>query len=182
MYGINLLINEHENILKMRKVVRKICVSILDGAELNVFKFEKIIKFAKEYADEFHHFKEEAILFRVMIEKSNPNIVKIIKNEMLVEHDLGTLHLSQLSKALEYYKSEPKTECKMDIIFNILAYVELLKRHIKKEHSLIFDYANDNLPKEFKNIIDSEIKDFEEKSSKKGIQKEFLKLLGEIES
>ncbi|MFA6878241.1 MAG: hemerythrin domain-containing protein, partial [Fusobacterium sp.] len=114
MYGIDLLVEEHNNILRMKNAIRKICLGILEGNDLDIEKFEKIIEFGKNYADKHHHQKEERILFKVMMEKLGPVANTLIKNGMLVEHDLGRLHMIQLVEAVKEYKLDPKTEYKMD--------------------------------------------------------------------
>ncbi|MDP0493893.1 MAG: hemerythrin domain-containing protein [Fusobacterium sp. JB021] len=181
MYGIDLLVEEHNNILRMKNAIRKICIKILEGDNLNIDKFEKIIDFGKNYADKHHHQKEEKILFKVMIEKLGPVANTLIKNGMLVEHDLGRLHMMQLVDATNKYKKNPKTEYKMDIIFNALAYGDLLQRHIDKENIAAYNYADRVLCKEDKIFINKETEILENEASKNKFQKKYLKILEEIE-
>ena len=182
MYGIDLLVEEHNNILRMKNAIRKICLGILEGNDLDIEKFEKIIEFGKNYADKHHHQKEERILFKVMMEKLGPVANTLIKNGMLVEHDLGRLHMMQLVEAVKQYKLDPKTEYKMDIIFNSLAYGDLLQRHIDKENLAAYSYAERTLSQEDKDFIDKETKISEDEATKNGFQKKYLGILEEVEN
>ena len=47
MDAIELMMEEHNNIKVMLKIVRKACLSILEGEELNYDDFNKIIAFIR---------------------------------------------------------------------------------------------------------------------------------------
>lgn len=66
MNSIELMIEEHNNILRMLVVVRKVCLNILNGKDINYTDFDNIIDFIKNYADAHHHEKEENFLFKQM--------------------------------------------------------------------------------------------------------------------
>lgn len=175
MQGIDILIEEHKVILQLTSYLRKICCDILEGKEIEVDVFAECIDFAGNYADRHHHGKEEQILFRIMLETMNPVADKIIRNGMLVEHDLGRLYISELNKALYDYQENPRTEKKLDIIANAIGYAALLERHIAKEDSVVFEFAQRSLPEADKKRVDEETLLFEKEAGLQNIQDKYRK-------
>ena len=49
MYGIDVLIKEHDNILVFTKYVRKLCCDVIDGKQVNIPAFQSCINFARNY-------------------------------------------------------------------------------------------------------------------------------------
>ena len=104
MYGIEVLVKEHENIQQFNRVVRKMCIRMMDGEEPDLDDFEKVILFVRNYADKHHHGKEEEILFDAMEKYLGETAAKLIRNGMLVEHDLGRLYIRELEEAVHAYR------------------------------------------------------------------------------
>ena len=65
MNAIELMNEEHKNILRMIKVVRKVCFNIMKGTEINYKDLEDIIEFIRNYADSHHHKKEEYVYIKI---------------------------------------------------------------------------------------------------------------------
>ena len=55
MYGIDLLMKEHENIVALTKHLRRTCCAVIEGAYIDVQEFLEFIDFARTYADKHHH-------------------------------------------------------------------------------------------------------------------------------
>lgn len=182
MYGIELLVEEHNNILKLNAIVRQICIGILDGNPLDVEDFEMMIDFARNYADKYHHGKEEKILFKQMQEQLGEVAYNLIQHGMYVEHDLGRLHISEIEEAVKLYKQDSKTEYKLDIISNAIGYTKLLKRHIDKENEVVYTYAEKNLNDEIKKQINEDTSSFEETAQKEKVQEKYLGILEKLEN
>ena len=68
MFIIEAMMNDHENIRRMMKVMRAIDNDIRNGNVIEVEDVERIIDFLRVYGDEHHHHKEEVILFPAMLE------------------------------------------------------------------------------------------------------------------
>lgn len=62
--AISSMVDEHKNIKKVLKVIRKLCIKILNGEDVNFDAFYKIIDSVRNYADKHHHNKEEDIFFK----------------------------------------------------------------------------------------------------------------------
>ena len=83
MYGIEILLEEHKNILKFVNFTREECKKILNGADIDVTLFKECVSFGKNYADHHHHVKEEEILFKKMTEHLGKTAETIIKTVCL---------------------------------------------------------------------------------------------------
>lgn len=177
MNAIELMVEEHKNIKQMLKVVRKVCFTILEGAEVNYGDFDKIIYFIKNYADSHHHKKEEIMLFNRMVDEIGETAEKVVKYGMLVEHDLGRLYVSNLKAALESFKAG-NAEAKLDVIANAVSYTNLLERHIHKEDNVIYKFAERELKKETIDVINEECVVFESENT--NIKDENLAILEEL--
>ena len=180
MYGIDILVEEHKNILKFVAYVKNMCCDVLEGKDLKTQSFRDCIDFGRNYADKHHHAKEEKILFRIMLEKLGLPAEKLIRSGMLVEHALGRFHLRQLEEALDKYDREPKTETKLDIISNAAGYAALLIRHIDKEDAAAYTFAERMLSDEDKKRVDDETKQFESDSEEIELNKKYMNWLNSI--
>lgn len=178
MTAIEIMMEEHENICRMLKVIRKECMGILKGDDINYEHFNMIIGFIRNYADGHHHNKEEIILFNRMVEHLGALGEKTIKNGMLVEHDLGRLYVNSLEEALVKVKSGYE-EAKLDVIANAIGYSNLLERHKTKEDNVIYKFAERQLSKEIMEQIDKEALEYEEKNEK--VKEENLLILKKLE-
>ena len=177
MYQIDLLVKEHENIIAFTEYLRKLCCLVIDGADIDIKEFHECIDFARTYADAYHHGKEEQILFPAMLEKLGSVAEKMVRNGMLVEHDLGRYHIKGLETALAQYAEEPSTKGKLNIIAHTAGYADLLGRHIEKENAVCFNYALRELPEDCKVLLDEQTKVFEENAEKDGVREKYLSWL-----
>ncbi|TSA48218.1 MAG: hypothetical protein D4R56_00760 [Deltaproteobacteria bacterium] len=98
------------------------------------------IDFISSYADQFHHAKEEAILFTYFDERAE------IIRAMLSDHETGRRHVRAMREALD--KEETAA-----IIEHLQSYGALLDAHIKKEDEILFPWMDGNLSETDKDAI-----------------------------
>ncbi len=180
MDGIDLMVNEHKNIKRMLEVIRKACLAIMNGKDIDYTDFKDMIDFVRNYADKHHHGKEEKILFNRMVDEIGGAAEKLIKYGMLVEHDLGRLFMTELEEALVKVKAGD-AEAKLDVIANAVSYTHLLSRHIDKEDKVAYTFAKRELSEETLNNVNSECDKFEEDMSKVGFQNKYIEMLERLE-
>lgn len=180
MDGIALMMEEHRNIKRMLAVMRKACLTVLNGQEVDYDDFESIIDFVRNYADRHHHGKEEKLLFNRMIDEIGGAAEKLVRNGMLVEHDLGRLHITNLKEALGKLRAGDG-EAKLDVIAEAISYTHLLTRHIDKEDNAAYPFARRGLSEETLNVIDQECGIFEQEEEEKGIRKNYVQILERLE-
>jgi len=149
------LSDEHQIILNVIDAAYKECTEIENGKALNVEFFQETIDFIKNFADKFHHAKEEDILFKAMLENfenmhCNPIPV------MLHEHDESRGFV----KGMEQGISENNTK---KILENTKAYCILLQSHIDKEDNVLYPMAEESLTDEQKNLVNQKYIEAEQK-------------------
>lgn len=180
MNTIKILVNEHDNIKKVLKVVRKICTGIVEGKEIPHNDLVSIIDFIRNYADKYHHGKEEDMLFKDMAKELEDKIGPGPVQGMLIEHDFGRGFVRELEAALKAYK-EGNSDVKVDIIANAMGYANLLERHIFKEDNMLYKYAEKNLKEETMNKLDREFKDYEASKEHIETKEKYIRLAEELE-
>lgn len=180
MESIKIMVEEHKNIRRMLKVIRNVCYRVMTLGDYDISDFPRIIDFVRIYADKHHHGKEEDVLFETM----NKEIEKLSKSGaitgMYIEHDMGRLYMSNLEKALEKFK-EGNDESRLDIIANAISYADLLDRHIEKENTAMYKFAENMLKDESKAFVEEECKKVERMATESGLQEKYLSLVKELE-
>lgn len=156
------LVEEHKLIKRMIDVLEKAANSLENGNEINPIIFEQAADFIRNFADKFHHAKEEDILFKEMIKKGMPEKDSPIE-AMLIEHEQGRNFVKGIIKATgELKKGDEKATA--EIVKNARGYTELLREHIDKEDNILYPLAERMLAGEEDRIK----KEFEEAELKKG--------------
>lgn len=180
MDAIKLLMEEHSNIKIALKSIRKLCISILNGKKVDVELFYNIIDFVRNYTDQHHHSKEEKILFKKMSEELGEGIAKGPLYGMIAEHDLSRLYMMNLENALKEIK-KGNSDARVDVIANSIAYTDLLKRHIQKEDTAIYTFAEKQLSNNAKEEIENKCREIEKAASEKNIQNKYLEFINHLE-
>ena len=180
MNAIELMVEEHKLIKRMLAVVRKFSIKVLNNEDVDYNDFNKIIDFVRNYADKHHHSKEELILFKRMGEILGERIANGPIMGMLTEHDLGRLFMGNLEAALKKFQAGDD-DSRVDIIANAIGYTDLLTRHIDKEDTAIYTFAQRSLSKEQLDEIDRLCYDIECEASTNNLQDKYVKILRELE-
>ncbi len=123
------LVNDHKLIISLLDVIDKIDNS--KNYENNYF--EKIIYVIKNFADKFHHGKEEEILYPYVIEHKGFSKENGPVAIMFIEHDEGRGYVKKASDELKNTTANNKL-----IIENLKSYSELLRSHIYKEDNILY--------------------------------------------
>lgn len=181
MNAIELMTHEHRYIRRMLAVMRRFSYQLMNNPHMDVSDAPKMIDFVRQYADKHHHGKEEDILFNRMVDHLGSAAEKLVKHGMLVEHDLGRLHMKQMEEGIQSFLAG-HDEARLDIIGNAIAYTQLLDRHISKEDDMVYAFAWRHFEPEIIQHIDQESQNFESKAASKGIQQQYIELLEELEA
>jgi len=181
MYTIEILEKEHAQIMRMNAAMKNICIGILNGDPLEEKPFRQFIDFARNFGDGLHHDKEEKVLYETMLEHLGKTAIKMVKYGVYAEHDLIRLYVLQTEQALNRYVETKQDEDKLQIIANVTAYANLLKRHSNKENELVFPYAEQALSEEDQRMIDKESKRIEAEAESQDIQKKYFDLVTSLE-
>lgn len=180
MNAIDILIHEHTYIKRMLKLVQNLCQRIVEGKEIEHHAFYSAIDFVKNYADKYHHGKEEDMLFKDMSNELGETMKNGPIQGMLIEHDLGRMYIANLLENLK--RNEEKGEdTRIFIIANAVSYTELLFKHIDKEDNAIYTFAQKNLKKETLEKLDSQSQEFESQDVNKESREKYIGLLEDLE-
>ncbi len=158
MFAIEYLEQEHSYILKLTNRIEEESLKILNGENVDIDFFKNSVLYIKKFADAEHHKKEEDIFFKYMVENLGAVAEKLIKNGMLVEHDMARFYILSLSEAISSYEENGDDKSKLYIITNAMNYAELLRRHIDKENNVVYTFGERELSEEVKNKIEEEMK------------------------
>ena len=128
--------NDHVYILRLIDVMERMVVTLspdLSGMEL-------VVKLIQQYADGFHHAKEENLLFPLMLQKGFSNEQGPI-SVMLQEHVQGRNFVKMMSEGIERYKQGDDSAIP-PIYRAMQGYIDLLRAHIGKENNVLFRMAD----------------------------------------
>lgn len=174
MYGIDVLLEEHDNISEFNQVVREISLRLLGGEEIGLDDLRFCLDFIKTYADGIHHGKEEDILFKEIEDGLGQVGRNLTRHGMLVEHDLARYYVNELGQAIDSYGRTMSQASILDLITYLMAYRDLLERHIYKENELVYSYAENHLARETLDLIDRKTLDFESDGRNKEVKDKYL--------
>ena len=178
MDPIEKLMDEHQNILKGIELLSKNADRLEKGEQIDPRFFTGVVEFIRNYADKYHHAKEEDILF-VRMEKAGFPMQGGPIAVMLSEHDHGRKYVAALEKANERYITGDKSAAG-EIVENARGYVYLLKNHIAKEDTVLYPMARDALGG---GGIEAMQPDFERvEKEKSGTEEKYKALLEELAS
>lgn len=145
--AIKSLVDEHKNILKVVDALEKECNEIKSGKKVDEDFFRKIIDFIRNYADKFHHAKEEDILFKEFCKSAEKGCLHCNPVEqMLYEHNIGRNFVKEMEEGI-------KERNKRKIVENSMGYVNLIREHIFKEDNILYPMAENAFDKKTKEEI-----------------------------
>lgn len=167
------LSNEHQNILKVINALSRECNALSNGKEIDKSFFTKAIDFIRNYADKFHHIKEEDILFVEL----NKDTVKMDCNpteQMLYEHEQGRNFVKRMEEGVNENNKEK-------IIENGIDYVSLLQEHILKEDNILYPIADEALNQQIQDSIMKKFKKAERDKFNQEFKDKYLTIANELE-
>jgi hemerythrin-like domain-containing protein len=177
MNPIEKLKAEHQVILKGIELLEKGADLLEKGENISPEYFRKSIDFIRNYADKYHHAKEEDILFvRLGDVGFSPEMGPVAV--MLSEHNQGRGLVSRLEQANEKYAAGDKKAVD-DIIDNARAYARLLRNHIQKEDIVLYPLAENALGEDGVEGMQSDFDRAERDQS--GTEQKYLTILGEMQ-
>ncbi len=170
MTPLQMLSEEHQKILEVIALIRD--KSSLPGKELDQKFWDRVIFFIQNYADKFHHAKEEEILFPEINRQDEEGKMHCNPvDQMLYEHELGRGFVKEMIAGLVDMD-------RAKVISKALNYSQLLKEHIFKEDQILYPMAESAIDKStWKEIT----RKFEKVNSElKSTEKKCLSILNEI--
>src|SRR3989338_2339818 len=129
---IKKLVDEHVLIKRLIALIDPLCEHINKSKEVDSLLVLDCVDFIRNYADKYHHMKEEDVLFKKTAE--GLDIITV----MLEDHIIGRNHVKQVVEGAEKRN-------KQQIVEHIQGYKELLTQHIKKEDEILYPWIDRGL-------------------------------------
>ena len=136
--------DEHQLILRMITLVEKNTALMEKGRFSDWTFFLDAVDFIRNYADRFHHAKEEDVLFIELIRNGMPEKNSPIE-AMHMEHDQGRAYVRGIEAAAQRALKGEAGQVPI-IAENAKGYAELLRGHIDKEDTILYPLAERVLP------------------------------------
>jgi len=176
MQVTNDLMNEHQLILKYIDLMGQYINFSRENTDKFLFleKAEIFTGFIRNFADTFHHAKEEDILFKYM---EAPGVMTHCNPlpQMLIEHDQGRQYVQSMKAAIEGNNQDI-------LIENAGHYGQLLKEHIFKEDNILYPMAEDGITDNAKIQILDEYKEAELRLDSNAIWAEYEEKYNELQN
>lgn len=145
------LVDEHRLILRMLALLEKNATLTREGAYTNYQFYLDGVEFIRNYADRFHHAKEEDVLFEALVKNGMPRSNSPVA-AMLMEHDRGRAYVQGMEEAAQdALAGKPGQDAV--IAENARGYLELLKEHIAKEDDILYPLAERIIPEGMRDDI-----------------------------
>jgi len=180
MKPTELLVQEHEAIKQMLKILNKICDKLQSGEKVDGAHLEQILDFIKNFTDKCHHGKEEDILFVAMEEAGFSREAGPI-GVMLAEHELGRNLVKGISDAVGRYQ-EGDTSAAKSIVENAQKYSALLAQHIDKENTILYPMADARLTQKQQNGLLQDFEKLEKQKMGPGKHEEYHRRLNDLKA
>ena len=136
-----ILSDEHVNILKVVDVLMEEIEKMNEGGDIKIDFLRDVIDFVRNYADRFHHAKEEDILFKEFCKAAESEEVHCNPVEqMLIEHDMGREFVKGIEEGME-------ENDKGKIMENARSYIGFIQEHIHKEDNILYPMSDELLSK-----------------------------------
>ena len=138
------MMDEHQLILRMIALVERNTALLEQGAFRDWQFFLDAVDFIRNYADRFHHAKEEDVLFVALVDNGMPAKQSPIE-AMQIEHEQGRAHVRALELAARQALAGDDGKAGA-IIAHARGYARLLRGHIDKEDHILYPLAERVLP------------------------------------
>ena len=177
MNPIQKLMAEHKVILRGIDLLEQGADRLEQGENISADYFRAAIDFIRNYADKYHHAKEEDILF-IRLEQLgfSPQVGPVAV--MLNEHKQGRNFVSGLESATNKYADGDKSAVQ-GIIENARNYAILLRQHIQKEDMILYPMALNALGESGIDLMQPDFNKVENEQS--GVESKYLSILDSLE-
>jgi hemerythrin-like domain-containing protein len=130
--------------------------------------FDKALRFAHDFADEFHHIKEEHVLFVRLAQKENGTIDGQL-DALRQQHEGARNYLSALNTALDGYAAEQPVQVEQ-VRKSVAAYIFLLRNHMHMEDHVFFPLVTESLSSEEERQLHHEFEKARKKAGREAFE------------
>lgn len=161
MKAIAQLVQEHHVILEFLGQLQQAAKNIVADKIPPKEFFDLALEFAKEFADTYHHYKEEYVMFGLVAQRHAGTIDAEVEAQRQSHEQLRDL-LSRIRKATDTLESTPDDSSRR-LHRNVTEYAQVLKAHIKTENEFFFPLVMKTITEEEQEEIFAEFGRYESK-------------------
>lgn len=163
---------EHGGMMKMLVVLQKFSAKFMDLEDEEARELEALIEFFEIYVDRIHHGKEERHLFPALSLARISNIDSLVRS-LIDDHSQAREHMQQLRSHAADMRSPEAGDCN-GFGVAVQRYVELVRKHIRKENSELLPLIEDRLSEVERLQISRQFQDLEEAGLGSSLPETFL--------
>ncbi len=161
MKATQILVGEHVLILRLLDLMKDAADRIIrDEGPPREF-FEKALDIARQFADKFHHYKEEHVMFGLLAQKHDGQLDGEIERHRN-QHEQCRDLIQRISDALASYSRDLEQGARV-VHRHVSEYVATLRSHIRSENEIFFPMAEDALSEEESENLLTEFSRYEAK-------------------
>ncbi len=142
------MVEEHKLILRMIALLEQNTARMEQGQFRDWNFFLAGVDFIRNYADRFHHAKEEDVLFKALVKNGMPEQNSPVA-AMLMAHDEGRAFVRNMEEAAQKALAGELGQIPV-IAENARGYATLLRDHIDKEDNILYPLAERVLPEDLR--------------------------------
>jgi hemerythrin-like domain-containing protein len=143
MKPTEILVNEHHQILQALDIFQNVQIELESGINPDHLRIETATDFFRLFADRFHHFKEEYLMFGILAQKKEGTYDFEI-GMLRFQHERCRHHLEVIRNTLPGFIQKDEVAV-TTLLESLSAYTALLKRHIHQEDSVFFPMIEKSL-------------------------------------
>jgi len=178
--AIEILMQEHRVIERVLDALDTAASKAASSEAIGPSFFLDACEFIRGFADEFHHMKEENVLFQTLVEHGMPRNGGPVA-VMLAEHEQGRAYTRGLRAAAERWAGGDAA-ARAEVVDHAQAYTDLLRQHIAKEDNILFPMAAQFLPEDVQELVLADFERAEKEHAPPGTRDKFLALATELEA
>jgi len=139
----DVLREEHGRIMKMLAVLQRFFAILADLGEGEAQDFGALMEFFEIYVDRYHHGKEEQLLFPALSRAQTAKIDSLISS-LIDDHRQARMGMELLKLNIVTLRSYGEAD-RNELCERAENYVDLLRRHIRKENSELLPLIEERL-------------------------------------
>jgi len=136
----DILMAEHRIIETVTAAMSRFADALSSDQDVDRHPLAGLVPFMRQFADAYHHGKEEHRLFPVLIARGLPAQNGPVQ-VMCSEHETGRHLVAQLEVAIGAYAGGASTETRKDLADALRGLAEFYGHHIWKEDNVLFPMA-----------------------------------------
>lgn len=179
MHATDVLMAEHRIIERFLACLEEAVRRLQSDQPVRLDFFIQAADFIQDFADAFHHKKEEGVLFEALAAHGVPREFGPI-GVMLAEHDEGRKFTRAMRTAVERMEAGDDS-ARVEVVRNALGYVALLRQHIAKEEQVLFAMAEDVILEEEQDRVAEAFKEIETGESGEAVRQKYLRIVETLE-